>query len=87
MNDINENLDRLVKRLQQERDELRLKLHLAKEDLADEWEKVEAKLSKLESKTKEVGSVAADVAKDVGAAAKLLAEEVGKGLEKIRRRL
>jgi len=86
MIDVTEQLDEMVQRLKQERDELRLKLHLAKEDVSDEWDKIEDALARLESKAKHVGGATREASKDVGAAARLLAEEIANGLNKIRRR-
>jgi hypothetical protein len=85
MVDTKEKIDDIVEQFKQERDELRLKLHLAKEDLGDEWDKLEASLAKLESKAKHVGGATLEASSDVGAAAKLLAEEIQKGFTKIRR--
>ena len=86
MTDTKEQIEEAVARFKQERDELRLKLHLAKEDLSDEWDKVEDALVKLESKARHVGGGAKEASKDVGAAAKLLVEEVRNGFDKIRSR-
>jgi len=85
MNDIEKRIDEVVRELKQERDELRLKLELAKLETSDEWVKLEAKLTKLEAKTKEVGGATADVSQDVAAAAKLLGEEIRDGFKKIAR--
>jgi len=73
----------MINDLKQERDELRVKLQLAKMEAGDEWKKLEAKLVKLEAKAKELGSATADASQDVGAAAKLLGEEIRNGFKKI----
>ena len=86
MTDAKEQIDEMISRLKQERDELRVRLHLAKEDVSDEWEKIEAALARLESKAKHVGGAAKEAYPDVAAAAKLLAEEIGNGFKKIRQR-
>jgi len=85
MSDIKVRIDEMLNELRQERDELHVKLHLAKLEAGDEWEKIETKLVKLESKAKELGDVTVDASKDVGAAAKLLGEEIRDGLKKIAR--
>ena len=87
MNDIKKRIDEMVKTLKQERDELRVKLQLAKMEAGDEWEKLEAKLVKLEAKAKQLGGATAEVSKDIGAAAKLLGEEIRNGFKKIARHL
>lgn len=83
MNDVKKRIDAMVSDIKQERDELQVKLHLAKLDAADEWEKLEAQLVKLEAKARELGSATADASQDIGAAAKLLGEEIRDGFKKI----
>jgi len=83
MNDIKKRINDMINDLKQERDELRVKLQLAKMEAGDEWKKLEAKLVKLEAKAKELGSATADASQDVGAAAKLLGEEIRNGFKKI----
>ena len=60
MNDVKKRINEMLYELQQERDELKVKLRLAKMQAGDEWEKLEDQLEKLEAKTKELGSAASD---------------------------
>jgi len=85
MNDIKTRIDEMVNDLKQERDELRVKLHLAKLETSEEWKKLEEKLAKLEAKARELGGVGAEASRDIGAAAKLLGEEIRDGFKKIAR--
>jgi len=85
MNDINERIDEILKSIQQERDELIVKLQLAKMETSDEWKKIESKLELLEAKAKEIAEATADASKDVGSAASLLAEEIRDAFKKISR--
>jgi SMC interacting uncharacterized protein involved in chromosome segregation len=85
--DIRQQIDETLEKLKQDRDELRVKLNLAKLEARDDWEAAEAKLAKLESKARELGGATAESAKDIGAAAKLLAEEIRDGFRNIARRL
>ena len=87
MSDIRNNIDEMIKTLKQERDELRVKLSLAKMEAGDEWEKLEGKMHKLESKAKELAHVTAEASRDVGEAAKLLGEEIRDGFKKIGKHL
>lgn len=87
MNDALEWLDELVDDLKQERDELRVKVHLAKLEAGEEWQELERKWDKLESKAKAVGKVTADSAEDVGEAIKLLGGEIRDGFKRIARQL
>ena len=83
MDDLKQRIEGWVKELKRDRDELRVKLSLAKLEAVDEWQVVEKKLQKLEAKAREVGKASAGASKDVGAAAKLLAEEIRKGLKSV----
>ena len=87
MNDINARIKEMFSDLKQQRDELQVKLHLAKLDAGDEWDKLETKLAKLETKVKQVGNVTAEASQDIGAAAKLLGEEIRDGFKKISKQL
>lgn len=86
MADLKEEVNELIDNLKQVRDELKVQLHLAKEDIKDEWHEVEGNLEKLEAKAKTIGDATREAGTDVGEAAKLLAEEVKQGFDKIRKR-
>lgn len=85
MNIDKKRIDEMLAELKQEGEELRVKLNLAKLEARDEWQSLEVKLEKLESKTKELGSATAEASKDVAAAAVLLGEEIRDGFKKIAR--
>lgn len=87
MQDIKQQIQESLAKLRQERDELRVRLNLAKMEVRDEWQASEAKIARLESRAKELGSATAESAKEVGEAAKLLAEEVRDGLKNIARHI
>lgn len=87
MTDVKKRIDEMLSELKQERDELRVKVHLAKLEAGDEWEKLEVKLAKLEAKTRELADATAEMSQDIGAAAKLLAEEIRDGFKKLAGRL
>jgi len=87
MNDINLRINEMLHELNQERDELKLKLELAKLEARGGWIKLEAKLARLESKVKELGNATTDASRDIGAAAKLLGEEIRDGFKKIGKHL
>lgn len=80
-----EHIDDMVKDLREEAEELKMKLHLAKMEVGDEWGKVEAKLDKLEAKASEIGEATAEASEDVWAATKLLGEEIRDGFKSIAR--
>ncbi len=74
----------VFKTLKTERDELRLKIHLGKAELEDEWEELEAKWERFEGKISQVQKQAADSSEDLEAAIELLGEELKKAYGKIR---
>ena len=79
-----DDLHEVVEKLKQERDELRLKMHLASADLKDEWEEAERKLSHLEGRMARLGQEAKEAAEDVGDAAEVLGEEIGRAFKRLR---
>jgi hypothetical protein len=82
------NWDEVLAKLKQERDELALKMHLAKKDTLAEWEKLEARWNHLKaSKGRPMKEAASEAAHGVGTALEQAAHELKKGYEKIRRLL
>lgn len=76
--------DRVLDELRTQRDELKVKLHLAKAEARDEWEKAEKKWEHLRAKLDVVGREAADTGSNVLAATKLVAREIKDGYDRIR---
>lgn len=80
-------IEALIEGLQQQRDELKLQIGLAKAEARDEWEQVEKKLQQLRAKTGRIGQETGAASKDVFAAAQLMADEIRRGYERIRKHL
>jgi hypothetical protein len=74
-----ESLQKLLDELRTQRDELKLKLHLAKADARDEFAELEKKFEQLRSKVAAAGA-------DAGEAGGRIAEELRKGYERVRSR-
>ena len=70
--------------LEKARDEIKLKAHLLKSDLKDEWAKLDHDFDRLRAELAPVKRAAGESAKEVGAAARLLMDSVKEGFEKIR---
>ncbi len=87
----NEKLQELVASLEQERDELRLKVHLASRDARDEFAALETRLDALRAHLAEKGTeaqgTASDVGDVVGETARKLADDMREGYRKIREQL
>ena len=83
MNDARDWIDEFVDEIKEERDELRVRVHLAKMEADEEWEELEEKFEKLQSKAIAVGKATAESAEDVGEALKLLGQEIKDGFKHI----
>ena len=80
-------LDEMLRKLETERDELRVKLNLAKMDAKDEWDDVEKKMEALKGRMKVVSEEAKEASGDVGAAIDVLADEVKESFSRLRKML
>lgn len=78
-------LDSLLQRLETERQELQLKLGLAKLEARDEWKDMEEKLDRLRGRIKVLRGEAQEASGDVGAALDTLADEIKEGFARIRK--
>lgn len=82
-----EKFDRLLERLRTERDELRVKAHLARAEAAEEWEKLEDKWQELESRAKAARREAREASGDVSSALESLGEELSRAYRRVRNQL
>ena len=80
-----EEIQKMLDKLAQQRDELIVQAQLAKLEAMDEWKNVESKLSQLRSKAGPLKETAKESAKDIQAVAKQLAEEISRGYDRIRK--
>ena len=72
-------IERELESLQQTRDELRVKAHLASADAKVAWDELERKWLALEDKAKQIASTTEAAAGNVTEAARLLVEEIKQG--------
>ena len=70
--------------LHRERDEVRVKMHLANVDAQEKWHKVEAKWETFQSRAAVVAKVTEQSAKEVGEATQLVGEELKEAYRRIR---
>ena len=80
-------LEELISKLKQERDELRVRINLAKAEAKDEWEELEKKWDILENKLSALKKETKDASKDIGAALGVLSEEIASAYKRIRKKL
>jgi len=87
MTEPRERLQELLRRLEQERDELKMKMGLAKLEAREEWTELEEKIQRLKGRLRVVGNEAREAGSDVGAALDGLVDEVREGLARVRKLL
>jgi chromosome segregation ATPase len=76
---------RLLDDLQRERDELRVRLHLARKELADEMAGLDARLEELKAKSQNASREAGKAMEDIDDSARQLWNEIKEGFERVRR--
>ena len=69
------------------RDELNVRIHLAKADAKDRWEKLEHEFHRLEAKGRQISQASEEPLRDVRDAARLLIDEIRDGYRRIREAL
>ena len=84
MPDAKEKLQSLVQQLETERDELKVKLGLAKLEAREDWEELEKKMDTMRGRVKVIGEEAREASGDVVAAVNILAGEIKDGLARVR---
>lgn len=82
-----EKVEELFEDLKQQRDELRLQMHLAKEDAKSEWDKLEDRWDEVKPKLDVAKDHTAEASKEVWSALELAGEAIKNGYQKIRRDL
>ena len=85
MSEHREKIRSLLERLETERDELKVKVGLAKLEAREEWQEVQGKLDRLRGRLKVLGEEADDAGGDVGAALEMLGGEIRDGFDRIRK--
>lgn len=87
MTDWSEKFAEEIDDLRRVRDELRVQIHLGKEEAKQRWEEVERRWSHLEAKLKLVREESKDSLEDIGEAGKTLLEEIRNGYRHVRKLL
>jgi predicted nuclease with TOPRIM domain len=87
MADAMERITKAAEQLKQQRDELRVKLHLGKAEAKDEWTRLEKQWEEVKPKLDTVREEAGKTAESVGTALSLALEELKNGYERLRNRL
>jgi uncharacterized coiled-coil DUF342 family protein len=80
-------VENLIRQLKQERDELKLKIHLGKEDLQDEWDELQTKLAALNQRFEPLKDAVDETSENVWESLKLVGGEIRDGFKRIRKSL
>lgn len=84
VSDVKDRIQREITELRGMRDDLKVRMHLAKADAKDLWEKLEKKLHGLESKGRQISQASEEPLRDVREAARLLVDEIRDGYRRIK---
>ncbi|MEO6202058.1 MAG: hypothetical protein ABIU05_07455 [Nitrospirales bacterium] len=82
-----EQLQKIADDLKRQRDELHVKLHLAKADARDEWAKLETRWEDVKTKMEAVRKEASHATGSVSTGLGLVLDELKKGYDNIRKTL
>lgn len=82
-----EQLSKLVADLKRHRDELKVKLHLAKADVQDEWIRLETKYDEVKKKMGSFKKEAGKSAESIGATLGRAADEIKKEYERLKKQI
>lgn len=74
----------LLEQLQKERDQLRLRSHLLKADLKQEWDDVELKMQGVETRLQHLRTSVHESSEDIGTAMNLLLDEITNAYKRFR---
>jgi len=78
---------RMLEELEQDRDELRVRLHLGRKEAQDELDHLDARLAEFRARARAAGGEAEESLDDIGDAAKALWTEVKEGFGRVRKSL
>ena len=87
MTDLRAAWQKVLAELERDRDELKLKIHLAKADGRDELAKLDDRIAELRVRADAAGSEAKDAMGDIREAAKKLTAEIRQGIDRVRKTL
>ena len=85
IDEVRQNLNKTMDELKAQREELRLKMALAKAEAKDEWDNAEKQWDIFVDKSKSVGSEVKNATKDVGETLKMLGDDLKKRYEQIKK--
>jgi chromosome segregation ATPase len=85
MSDQRSRLDEAISKLKQERDELKLQMHLASMDARDEYDRISGKVDELSDQYEPVKDAVEKTAGNVFSALGMVADELTAGFHRVRK--
>ena len=79
-----DDIETMVEKLKTERDELRVKAHLLRAELRDEWQEIEDRFEHFRSKSRRVLETSGEAGEEVLDSLRAVGKEVADGYRKIR---
>jgi seryl-tRNA synthetase len=83
--DARDRWQQLLDELQRERDELRVRLHLARKEVADELEGLDARIDEFKARSRNASREAGKALEEIDDSARQLWNEIKEGFERVRR--
>jgi len=80
-------LAELISDLKQQRDQIRVRLHLGGQELKDEWGRLDDKLNQLNHRFDPIKDAVEEATEDVWESLQLLGNEIKEGFQRIRKSL
>ncbi len=84
---IKDDLNKLSETIRQHRDEIRVQLHLAKEDIKDEWDDLEVYWERFRHKLDDVLHDVEDASNEARTTARDMGDELKQSYERLKKRL
>ena len=81
---LRERVEQQAEEMRATRDEIRVRLHLAKMDARDQWDQVEKQWDHAEAKLKQLANAANEATDDIAEATQLVLDEMRGGYNKLR---
>lgn len=87
MSTLHDELKSISEAIKQQRDEVNLQLHLAKEDIKDDLDELEDKWNQLVDKMSDIGKEAETAGRDILDSAKELGHQIKEGYERVKAKI
>lgn len=78
-------IEEMIESLKQQRDEMRVQMHLAKAEVQDEFAELEQRLEALKEKADNIRHEASEISDDIFETTKKVGDEIKSGIERIRK--